>query len=73
MLIPERICTLSLVSTAAGVFRTTVSEINFHPTTLGEAGCFNYKTSKIDRMAKASTLKDRPVRGEIHSLSLCVV
>lgn len=25
MLIPERICTLSLVSTASGLFRTTVS------------------------------------------------
>lgn len=30
MLIPERICTLSLLSTAAGIFRTTVSH---HPTT----------------------------------------
>jgi hypothetical protein len=32
MLIPERICTLSLVSTAAGVFRTTVSDIQFFHT-----------------------------------------
>jgi hypothetical protein len=50
MLIPERICTLSLVSTAAGVFRTTVSDIVFHSTTLEETGCFCYSDNEVDHM-----------------------